>query len=147
MISKTKMPDVAYYLLPLWVKDFALSSLLARYADALVSSICLALSAFGAETTKRATTRDYDGRNITDMFDVAYDTYGRDRFSFKACHRCLLDIQMRSYPQYFLLPQHLMVLTFSHFKFTRNATKTDGTTNSHFYEECHQNYEAPLRRP
>ena len=59
----------------------------------------LALSALvSPELPKRATTRDYDDRNIPDLFDIVYDTYRRDRFSIKACHRCLLEMWMRSNP-------------------------------------------------
>ena len=51
-----------------------------------------------AKTTKPAITRDYDDRNIPDVFDVAYDTYGRDGCSINAFHRWWLDIQTRSHP-------------------------------------------------
>ena len=50
-----------------------------------------------SKTTKRAITRDYVDRNIPDVFDFVYDTYGRDGCSINACHRRLLDIQMRWY--------------------------------------------------
>lgn len=60
------------------------------------------LSAFGdtftksaPKTMKRVITRDYDGRNIPDMFVVVYDTSGRDGLTIKVCHRCLLVIRMR----------------------------------------------------
>ena len=82
-------------------------------------------SAFGdtltksaTKTTKRATTRDYVDRNIPGVFDVVYDAYGRDGCNINACHRCLFDIQIRSYPRYFLLPQHAFGGTF-----TEKATK------------------------
>ena len=81
-------------------------SLLARYTHALVSPIRVAPSAFGrtkraTKTTKQATTRDYDYRNIPDLhlFDVVYDTDSHDGFSLKVCHHCLLNIGMRPYLQ------------------------------------------------
>ena len=57
---------------------------------------------------KRATTRYYDDRIIPDLFNVVFDTYGIDGFTIKARHRCLLNRRMRSYPQYFKLPQPLV---------------------------------------
>ena len=51
------------------------------------------------KTTKRATTRDCVDRIIPGVFDVADDTHGRDGCSIVACHRRLLDIRMRLYPQ------------------------------------------------
>ena len=58
----------------------------------------------------RAITRDYVDRHIPDVLDAVYDTYGRDGRSNNACHRCLLDMQMRSYLQSVLFPQHLVAL-------------------------------------
>ena len=52
-----------------------------------------------SKAAKRAITRDYDARNMPDVFDLIYDTYGRDGCSINACHCCWLDVQMRSYPQ------------------------------------------------
>ena len=100
-------------------------SLLARYLRLCPHYFLLPQHAFGGtftksatKTTKRATTRDYVDRNIPGVFDVAYDAYGRDGCNINACHRCLFDIQMRSYPRYFLLPQHAFGGTF-----TEKATK------------------------
>ena len=80
----------------LCVEYCGLSSLLARYIDALVSSIFFC---FGDpfrksdymchQTTKQATTRDYVDRNIPDVFDVVCDTNGRGGFSVKDCHSLL----------------------------------------------------------
>ena len=70
--------------------------------------MALLIVTFTKSATK-TTKRRYDDRNIRDVFDVVYDTYGRDGCSVNACHRCWLEILMRSYPQYFLLPQHYLM--------------------------------------
>ena len=38
---------------------------------------------------------------MPDVFDVVYDTYGRDGLIIVTCHCCWLDIRMRSYPHNF----------------------------------------------
>ena len=73
-----------------------------------------------------------DGEHkIPDLFDDAHDTCCSCG-EIAACHRCWLDIQMRSYPQYFLLPQHLVAFLVT---FTKSATKTTKRPITHDYDD------------
>ena len=63
-------------------------SLLARYLRLCPHYFLLPQHAFGGTFTekatkpaKRAINRDLTDRNLPDVFDVVYDTYGRDGFS------------------------------------------------------------------
>ena len=67
------------------------------------------------------------------MSDVVYNTNGRDGFSIKVCHRCLLDIQNRSYLQplssVFLAPSAVGGT------FTISATKTTKRAITRDYDD------------
>ena len=67
-------------------------------SDQKLVALLITFSKSATKTKKRAITRDYDDRNIPDVFDVVYDVCCRDECSIAACHRCwfYMQMQMRS---------------------------------------------------